>query len=249
MTESSEASAGPFHVSFVEGVTPGKWLRTWDERMRRTPIEATMVTDDSQFSALYDGTADMAFVRGAVDRDRLHLIALYDEVPVVVVPKEHPVAELAEVDLSDLSGEQLLNEPVPGWVSTAEPLDFPPMTTKQAIEVIASGTGIVIVPMSVARLHRRKDVVSLPVTGVQSTNIGLAWALGNEDPRLETFIGIVRGRTARSSREEPTPPQPKKKAPAKTAGKATAKQKQGTKRLVSKKGTSPRRSGSKRRQR
>jgi DNA-binding transcriptional LysR family regulator len=235
VTESSEASAGPFHVSFVEGVTPGKWLRTWDERMRRTPIEATMVTDDRQFSALYDGTADMAFVRGAVDRDRLHLIALYDEVPVVVVPKEHPVAELAEVDLSDLSGEQLLNEPVPGWVSTAEPLDFPPMTTKQAIEVIASGTGIVIVPMSVAR--------------VQSTNIGLAWALGNEDPRLETFIGIVRGRTARSSREEPTPPQPKKKAPAKTAGKATAKQKQGTKRLVSKKGTSPRRSGSKRRQR
>ena len=30
--------------------------------------------------------------------------------------------------------------------------------------------------------------------------LGLAWLVDNEDPRVQTFIGIVRGRTERSSR-------------------------------------------------
>jgi hypothetical protein len=30
--------------------------------------------------------------------------------------------------------------------------------------------------------------------------VGLAWLVDNEDPRVQIFIGIVRGRTPRSSR-------------------------------------------------
>ena len=83
--------ATPFRVAFVPGVTPGKWLRTWEQR-RLGPLEAFMVEQDVQREVLYDGTADMCFVRQPVDRDGLHLIPLYSEVPVVVVPKEHPAS-------------------------------------------------------------------------------------------------------------------------------------------------------------
>ncbi|GAB2862362.1 hypothetical protein GCM10027026_10360 [Myroides odoratimimus subsp. xuanwuensis] len=151
-----------------------------------------------------DGSLDMCLVRLPVDRDGLHLIPLYREQPVVVVGKEHVVSAFDEVALADLADEQLVQPPdeVEGWseVARAQRLDWPPMSIKDAIEVVASGTGIVVVPMSVARLHQRKDVVHVPVSGVPETQIGLAWLVDNEDDRVQEFIGIVRGRTERSSR-------------------------------------------------
>ena len=195
-------------ISFVAGVTPDKWARTWREREPGTPLELTLVEQPDQLVALRDGAADMAFVRLPVDRDGLHLIPLYEELAVVVVPVEHPVAAYDEVALADLADEQLVAGAAEGWaegwaeVATAEPLPFPPMTTKQALEVVASGTGIAIVPMSVARLLHRKDLTFRPVSDVPTTRVGLAWPTGSDDPDLDAFIGVVRGRTARSSRGE-----------------------------------------------
>ena len=74
------------------------------------------------------------------------------------------------------------------------------MSVRDAVEVVASGTGVLIVPMSIARLHHRKDTVYRPVTDLPPTTIGLAWLTSNEDDRVQTFIGIVRGRSERSSR-------------------------------------------------
>ena len=74
------------------------------------------------------------------------------------------------------------------------------MTEKDAVETVAAGTGVVIVPMSVARLYPRKDVVQRPVTDLPPTKIGLVWLLDNEDERVQAFIGIVRGRTVNSTR-------------------------------------------------
>jgi hypothetical protein len=79
---------------------------------------------------------------------------------------------------------------------------------------VASGSGIVVVPMSVARLHHRKDVVHRPVTGVAASRVGLAWRADDEDPRIEDFIGIVRGRTERSTRGAADASAPAKADPA-----------------------------------
>ena len=50
----------------------------------------------------------MALMRLPVDRDGLHCIPLYDEVPVVVAGHEHFVAAGDEVALDDLADEQLV---------------------------------------------------------------------------------------------------------------------------------------------
>jgi DNA-binding transcriptional LysR family regulator len=197
-----------FRIEFVPGVTPDKWLRVWARRMPDSPLEANPVDDQDAVRHLRDGTASMALLRLPVDKDGLHVIPLYEEVPVVVVSKEHVVAAFDEVGIADLSGEVLLQDPaeVPEWGQVATPearqrsSSMPTMTTRQAVSVVATGSGIVIVPLSVARLHHRKDVVHLPVTGVAPTRVGLAWRVDDDDPRLEEFIGIVRGRTERSSR-------------------------------------------------
>lgn len=197
-----------FRVEFVPGVTPDKWRRTWLQRLPDVALDLAPVEQVEAVSHLRDGSASMALVRLPVDRDGLHVIPLYEEVPVVVVAKEHVVAAFEEVDVADLAGEVLVQDPgaVPEWtaVATAEARErstaMPAMTVKQAVSVVASGSGIVVVPMSVARLHHRKDVVHRPVTGVAPSRVGLAWRVDDDDPRLEEFIGIVRGRTERSSR-------------------------------------------------
>ena len=162
----------------------------------------------------------MAFVRLPVDRDGLHVIPLYREVPVVVVSKEHPVAAYDEIPVADLADEHLLQDPddVPAWRDVATEIregtryPVPEMSLRQAVESVAAQAGIVVVPMSVARLHHRKDVVAVPVIGVEESQVGLAWPVEADDPRVETFIGIVRGRTERSSRGEAEVAKPKAKA-------------------------------------
>jgi len=190
----------PFRVGFVTGATPDKWARAWRDRRHREPLELVPVTEDEQEAGLRDGSLDMCLVRLPVDRDVLHCIPLYDEVPVVVVSLEHLVTAADEITLADLADEQLVLPHTSGWTPDAPQLNFPPMDPKDAIEVVASGNGVVIVPMSVARLHHRKDVTTRPVVDLPPTKIGLAWRLDRDDEQVQAFIGIARGRTANSSR-------------------------------------------------
>jgi hypothetical protein len=43
-------------------------------------------------------------------------------------------------------------------------------------------------------------VVYRPVTDAEPTTIALAWRIDNPNELIEEFVGIVRGRTANSSR-------------------------------------------------
>jgi len=205
---SPAAAEGAFRVGFAPGVTPDKWRRTWAERMPRRPLDLVPLGDGDGVAMVRAGELDMCFVRLPVDRDGLHLIPLYDEQPVVVVAKENPVAAYDEIDVGDLADEHLLQDPdtVPAWRDVATEVrdgsryPVPELTLRQAVESVAADAGIVIVPMSLARLHHRRDVVAVRVNGVPTTQVGLTWRVDNEDARVQTFIGVVRGRTANSSR-------------------------------------------------
>ena len=180
----------PFTIAFAPGVTLTRWTRAWEERQRRIPL-AFLVTDDaSQVSALHEGLADVSFVRLPVDRTGLSIIPLYDEIPVVVVPKEHPLSVFERVTLADLVSEERVAES---------------LSAENAIELVAAGGGIVVLPQSIARLHARKDVIALPIADEVGTSIAIAWLENRTTPQVEEFVGIVRGRTAASSRAVPTP--------------------------------------------
>jgi DNA-binding transcriptional LysR family regulator len=182
----------PFRVGFVPGVMPGKWERSWVEHERASRrwrrLELVPVPLEDQERLVRAGDLDMCLVRGEVDRDGLHLVALYREVPVAVLARDHPGTAYDELTRADLADElDVLAE-------------FPDLDLPVAIETVAAGTGYVIVPQSLARLHGRKDVEQRPVTDAEESPIGLVWLVANDDPDTQQFVGIVRGRTARSSR-------------------------------------------------
>jgi DNA-binding transcriptional LysR family regulator len=191
--------ADPLRVAFVTGTTPDKWARAWREG-RRGRLELVPVGEDEQEDVVRRGEVDLALVRLPVDTADLHCVRLYDELPVAVAGHEHLISAAAEVSLGDLVDEQLVRPHASGWQPTADQLAWPPMTEQEAVEAVASGTGIVLLPMSVARLHARRDVVHRVVTDLPPTTIALVWLCARDDESTQAFVGVVKGRTPNSSR-------------------------------------------------
>lgn len=224
LEESAALAALPntLSISFVPGVTLGKWTLAWENRYPHNPLRVRPVDEDEAVTALRDGIADVIFVRLPVKDHGLGLIPLYEEKAVIVVPKEHPIALFDEVTLADLADEKVVRSPD---------------VVSDAVELVAAGVGTVLLPQSIARLHARKDVVAVPVTDAVRTTIAVAWMAEDLSPEIEEFVGIVRGRTASSSRstsamvpatadglagESAAEPAPPRKAAVKAAASAAA---------------------------
>lgn len=195
MSEES-AAVGGLRIGAVPGVTLTKWRRVWDERFD-VPLTTHDVPDEGQLEGLRDGSLDMCFVRLPIDRDGLHAIPLYEEQIVAWVSKEHAISAVEEVTLADLADEQLVTE-----------------LTPTATDLVLGGA-VLVVPMSVARGASRRDLTYRPVVDADPSPVALAWRIDDENPLIEQFIGVVRGRTANSSRA-PQQDAPTRRAPAKT---------------------------------
>jgi DNA-binding transcriptional LysR family regulator len=201
-------------------VTPTKWVRVWNERLPRVRLELIAVTAAEAADVVRAGGADAGLVRLPIDRTGLSAIPLYTETTVVVVPKDHVVTAADEVTLADLADDFVLHplDDTLGWDELpGEPAFERPATTALAIELVAAGAGLLVVPQSLARLHHRKDLTYRPLTDAPESQVALSWPEAETTDLMEQFIGIVRGRSVNSTRGA-TPPaanEPKKKQPAK----------------------------------
>lgn len=210
-------------------MTPTKWVRIWNERLPDVPLTLVPVSPAEASGVLRAGGADAGLVRLPVDRTELSAIPLYTETTVVVIPKDHVVAAVEEISTGDLADEIVLHplDDTLDWESLpGRPAIERPETTADAIELVAAGVGVLVVPQSLARLHHRRDLTYRPVTGAPESRVALSWPEAETTPDLvEEFIGIVRGRTVNSTRgrrQGPagTPEASKGKRPDKAAGAA-----------------------------
>ena len=177
-------------LSFVEGASPDKWLRVWRERHPGIPLEAVQVSERDQLIALDAGAVDVAIVRGedgaearaALTEERF-AVELYRERTVVVLPRDHPYADASELSIADIA--EFERTPAQGTVT-------------DTLAITAAGVGVCVLPMSVARIHHRKDLVPIPLSDGPEWPVYLTWR--NDSELIQDFVGITRGRGARSSR-------------------------------------------------
>ncbi|MGW1957163.1 LysR substrate-binding domain-containing protein [Streptomyces sp. NPDC001920] len=191
-------------------MTPSKWARIWDERYPDVPVTLVPVTAAEVPDMLRAGDADAGFVRLPVDRTVFSAIPLYTETTVVVVPKDHVVAAVDEVTVEDLADEVVFHplDDVLGWERPpGQPAFERPATTADAVELVAAGVGLLVVPQSLARLHHRKDLTYRPLVDAPQSSVALSWPEEATTDLVEDFIGVVRGRTVNSTRGR-TPSQP-----------------------------------------
>ena len=216
MTEPGETAC--FRLGYVPGATPGKWARIWAERRPDVPLELLGASTVEVVDEIRAGAVDAGVVRLPIDRTGLHTIPLYTETTVVVVPKEHMLTAVDEAGLDDLADEIVLRPqddtlPWPGD-RPGRAAGFDPTTTAEAIELVAAGVGLLVLPQSLARLHHRRDLAHRPVTDAPQSSVVLTWPDAENTELMEEFIGIVRGRTANSSRNPRRPDAPPPGAPA-----------------------------------
>ncbi len=171
-----------FTLAFPPGVTIGKWTRVFAERLPQ--VELVVIPSPDPLALLADGSADMVFARDAEPDETRHLIPLYTEEVVAVVHHEHLLTLEEELHLADLADEPRV---------TGEP-------GEALMRSVAAGDGIALLPASVAKAFRRRDVVALRLRDAPTSSVGLTWPREDQHPLVDDFIGIVRGRTAHSSR-------------------------------------------------
>ncbi|QJU55767.1 LysR family transcriptional regulator substrate-binding protein [Herbiconiux sp. KACC 21604] len=210
----------PLRVTFAPGVTPAKWFRIWEDRLPDVPLAITPLDSlpdatSLAVTALQNDDADVALIRlplpdgegTAPTAPRLHAIPLYTEQPVVVVPKDHEIALVESISLAEIAELGRLDEAKgrPG-VSYLE-IAAGASGGTDAMELVSAGVGFVIAPKPVARLYSRRDVVARELVGdgseAHERRVALVWRADLEPERealVDEFMGIVRGRTANSTR-------------------------------------------------
>ena len=199
----------------VPGTSPDRWARVWAQRLPDDPLEVVHADPGGAVDAVLAGDVDAAVLRLPPEgthppglppvtprtSDGWAVVPLWTERTVVVVPREHVLTVVEEVDVADLAGETFLvpGDDVLGWLPPdADAVDVPDLPT--AADLVASEQGLLLVPHSLARLHDRRGTQVRPVPEAPGSAVVLVWRTGAEHPHAQELVGIVRGRTAGSSR-------------------------------------------------
>jgi hypothetical protein len=179
-------------IAFVPGVSPAKWARVWRDRFPSAELLLRPIGADEVDDALA-GDVDMVFARVPVSEAH-NAIPLWTETAVVATPKDSPLADHREVTDADLVGVHVIDAgPVPADIDAT-------------LDLVEANVGVAVLPQSLFRAASRKDLVGRPLVDAPGTQIVLAWRDEDASETTEEFIGVVRGRTANSSRNQPDQP-------------------------------------------
>ncbi|MEV5187088.1 LysR family transcriptional regulator [Streptomyces werraensis] len=198
------AGEGVLKVGFMLSSDITAPLHAFSAREPEVRIELVRLRWWSQSADLLDGTADVGFVRLPVDADRLRVLPLYQEGLCAVLPVRHPLAGEDTVGLRALADEPLLHYAgaSPAWsaVWNADPrpdgtrwLRGPDVhDMEEILAYVRAGSGVVMVPESVAAVFPRPDIAYVPLADVSPGTVALAWDGDRPSPLVETFVDATR---------------------------------------------------------
>jgi DNA-binding transcriptional LysR family regulator len=140
-------------------------------------------------AALRDGRADAGFLSPSHDDlAGLDTEELLTQPRVLVVPRDHPLANRAVVAVADLEGLPMARLPGATWVSGVGP---PIRDSAQLMTLIGLGQVVAVLPRSALdQLHR--DLVGVPVLDALPATTVLAWPEGTETPALAGLVRAAR---------------------------------------------------------
>lgn len=205
-------------LGFTRGVAPSKWVKRWMVVSPEQPLTIVPFPrpygrpgNSDGYDMLLERTAPGATPAGATgDAERTHhALRLYTEALALVLPKGHDLAGEESISLAEIaerSDVRILDHPnhAPEWpaAETWEDPAWMPADLRGALEIVATGLGGILMPAPLARhiidKHSHISIrVSDPVPGGE---IWASWRVDRDAPDVQHLAGVMRGRTARSSR-------------------------------------------------
>lgn len=229
----SEPTHAPLQLAFARGIAPSKWAERW-ETVTGSPLE--LVPVNVAFGRSASVACDVMLERalpgrrpaGSEEAARTrHAMRLYEETITLVVDVDHALAKRESIALDALGAVHLLDHPDhPAEWPAAAPWENPewmPQDVPAALELVSTGAGAILLPTMLARhlVDKRRHRL-IPLTGaddVPRTAVWASWDVARDGADVQQLVGVIRGRTARSSRtaadtEPPArDPKPAKKKP------------------------------------
>ena len=225
----SEAVGAPaLRLGFTRGTAPSKWAKRWvlagGDPLELVPVEVAFGRDRAiDLDVMLERTGPGERPTDSFgDAKTRHAIRLYTEAVALVIPADHELAQEPSVAVDALELVKLIDHPdhFVGWPA-AQPWEDPawmPADAQAALALVATGVGAMLLPLPLARhLAGKRDHAVLEVvasgpavrTGalgddadapLAGSAIWASWDVRRDAPDVQQLVGIMRGRTARSSR-------------------------------------------------
>jgi DNA-binding transcriptional LysR family regulator len=165
-------------------------IAAFDRRQPSWRVEMRAASWLDPTAGLASGDTDVALLRLPFPgQDNLRVEMLFTEPRWVALPATHPLARRDHISFRELWDEPFIAAPAETgwwrdwWLATDEreghPVRIGAVTeTGQPddwLTAIANGYGIALAPESGARYYARPGITYRPVTGVSSSQVGVAW--------------------------------------------------------------------------
>jgi DNA-binding transcriptional LysR family regulator len=180
-------------------------LRAFPARYPNVGVELRQFDFRDPSAGLVTSQVDVAFMRPPVEgQDELALELLFEEPRVAIMASDHPLATKAAVPIRRLVDEPFVVGPNSTgvwrdfWLVTEHRGGTPPRLGPEAttidewLEIIAAGNGVSLTPASTERFYGRPGVAFVPVTGVETSTVVVAWRKGPINPLVAAFVEVAR---------------------------------------------------------
>ncbi|MFE6866702.1 LysR family transcriptional regulator [Kitasatospora sp. NPDC057692] len=194
-------------VGFSAGLHVAEAIRAFTASHPGIAVDVLPLPWTERDAPLREGRAHVAFLRHPFDDTGLRTVPIGRESKAACLPVTHPLAGRDALTLADLDGEPLLD----ARSRRTSSLD-------EKFELVASGQGVALVPLSITRSYARPDLVYLPVTDFPPVATCLAAPEGHGPGPVADFLAtataVLRpdggGRAPEPDPPRPAPPVPER---------------------------------------
>lgn len=167
-------------VAFSPGLHVSHAIRAFTASHPNVAIDVLPLHWWERDAPLRDGRAHVAYLRRPFDDSGLRTVPIAHETKVACLPVTHPLAGRRALTAADLDGEPMLG----GTTRRTSSLE-------EKFELIASGQGIALVPVSIAGSYTRPDLVYLTVTDAMPVETCLAAPEGSDANLVPDFLDLA----------------------------------------------------------
>jgi DNA-binding transcriptional LysR family regulator len=165
-------------------------------------------------TALLDHRVDAVMTQLPFRTDELHVMVLYDDSRVLVVPRYHRLAGKESVTLDDIADEPLprVRNPDPAWSAfwridprpDGRPAPDGPLVEDgdDKLELIAAGEAVAIAAGSFCA-GMRPDLTTIPLEGVEPCHVVLATRAGERNRLVMQFRKLAEAHLTRPVAAQP----------------------------------------------
>ncbi len=167
-------------------------------------LHESMLTH-GQVDALLNKQLDLGFLRPPLKSQDIGVLPFARERLVVALPKEHPLATGAKVDVKALAGEPLIlfsrdldSSLSMTIIGICHDAGFHPRIVQEVgdvptmIMLVSSGMGMALVPSSSKNIQMKGVVFRSLTTATPTLNLALAWNQKVESPIRDSFLSIAQ---------------------------------------------------------